>query len=467
MPPKLDSTRTGAQPGLRAFSRRAPAVRALVASTIMVTLGWVAACGGGLTPITSTPTSSRPTAADSTTPSFEAAGTLEEMGPSVRVAIATAAPFVELEGSGSWRLEGTGGDGGVLARGSRGERWRVERREGRLRAVRSDGQASAWRDGGLVVRPVGEETLIGVGRRRFRGDILLTPTDSGVLVVNRLPLEEYLRGVVPLEIGTDRRADESAAVEAQAVAARSYVVARMRGTQRQSYDLGDGVTDQVYGGANAERTVSDAAVRATTGLVLLAAGRVVSAPYHSSCGGSTAEPQEVWQSGPEPHLRRVSDRIPGTDRNYCDIAPQANWSRTMEQDELRRTVERYLPAYAAVPAGGIGRVRELRVEQTTQSGRVATLALVTDGGVFRLKGNQIRYVLRDAAGGILRSTYFTLRRTPVRRGESAPVAIIDGRGNGHGVGMCQWGAIGRARAGQDFRAILNTYYPGTSVGYAR
>lgn len=319
-----------------------------------------------------------------------------------------------------------------------------------------------------MIRPIGGETLIGIGRRRFRGEIVLTPTDSGVLAVNRLPLEEYLRGVVPLEIGTDRRADEHAAVEAQAVAARSYVVARMRGTQGQAYDLGDGVTDQVYGGASAERAVSDAAVRATTGLVLLAGGRVVTAPYHSSCGGSTAEPQEVWQSGPEPHLRRVSDRIPGTDRNYCDIAPQPTWTRQLEQDQLRRTLDRYLPAYAALPAGGVGRIRELRVEQTTPSGRVATLALVTDGGVFRLRGNQIRYVLRDAAGGILRSTYFTLRRTtPVRRGESAPVAILDGRGNGHGVGMCQWGAIGRARAGQDFRAILNTYYPGTSVGYAR
>src|SRR5690606_21678130 len=213
----------------------------------------------------------------------------------------------------------------------------------------------------------------------------------------------------------------------------SYAVARLRGTERQPFDLGDGVTDQVYGGVDAERPVSDAAVRTTAGLVLLAGGRVVIAPYHSSCGGSTAEPPAVWQSGGEPHLRRVSDRIPGTDRNYCDIAPQPTWSRTLEQDALRRAVDRYLPAYASVPAGGVGMVRELRVEQTTPSGRVATLALVTDRGVFRLRGNQIRYVLRDAAGGILRSTYFTLRRTPVRRGESAPVATIDGRGNGHGV----------------------------------
>ncbi|MHB1223168.1 MAG: SpoIID/LytB domain-containing protein, partial [Gemmatimonadaceae bacterium] len=379
----------------------------------------------------------------------------------------TAAAAVDLEGTGSWRLEGSDGRGGVLVRGASGERWRVERRARRLRAVRADGLGSVWRDGPLVARSVGGEALLSVGGRRYRGEIVLSATDSGVMVVNRLPMEEYLRGVVPLEIGTDRRADEHAAVEAQAVAARSYTVARLRGTTRQSYDLGAGVTDQVYGGASAERPVSDAAVRATSGLVLLAAGRVVTAPYHAACGGTTAEPPEVWRSGREPHLRRVSDRIPGTDRNYCDIAPQATWSRTLEQDALRRAVDHYLPAYASLPAGGVGTVRELRVESTTPSGRVGTLALVTDRGIFRLRGNEIRYVLRDAAGGILRSTYFTLRRSPVRRGESAPMAILEGRGNGHGIGMCQWGAIGRARAGQDFRAILSTYYPGTSVGYAR
>jgi stage II sporulation protein D len=427
-------------------------------------LGWATACAGGLRAITDSPP---PVAVDSAPPAHEAAGTVDELGPAVRVALATALAVVELEGTGSWRLEGPDGRGGVLVRAARGERWKVERRDRRLRAVRADGLASAWRDGPLLARPVESASLLSLAGRRYRGEMVISATDSGLMVINQLPMEEYLRGVVPLEIGTDRRPDEHAAVEAQAVAARSYTVARLRSTARQSYDLGAGVTDQVYGGASAERPTSDAAVRATSGLVLLAAGRVVTAPYHASCGGTTAEPPEVWQSGREPHLRRVSDRIPGTDRNYCDIAPQATWSRTLEQDALRRAVDRYLPAYASLPAGGVGTVRELRVESTTPSGRVGTLALVTDRGVFRLHGNQIRYVLRDASGGILRSTYFTLRRSPVRRGESAPVAILDGRGNGHGVGMCQWGAIGRARAGQDFRAILSTYYPGTSVGYAR
>lgn len=444
------------------------AARASGAAGAVVALLWVGACAGGLRPITS----GEPVTRDSTTLPVERAGPVAESGPPIRVALVTAAGSVRLGSRGAWRLEGAGGAagaGGVLVRsgGAPDAGWRVERRGSRLRAVREDGLASAWREGVLVARPDERDGTIALDGRRYRGELLLIPTDSGVMVINRLALEDYLRGVVPLEIGADRRPDERAAVEAQAVAARSYVVARLRETARQPYDIGAGALDQVYGGAEAERELADAAVRATAGLVLLHEGRVASAPYHSACGGTTAEPSEVWDSGPVPYLRRVSDRVPGTDGNYCDIAPRATWTRTLEQDALRRTLERYLPAYLSVPAGGVGNVREVRVEETTPSGRVARLAFVTDRGVFRLRANQIRFVLRDAAGGILNSTYFTVSRPPVRRGESAPVATLVGRGNGHGVGMCQWGAIGRARAGQDFRTILRTYYPGTSVGYLR
>jgi len=75
-------------------------------------------------------------------------------------------------------------------------------------------------------------------------------------------------------------------------------------------------------------------------------------------------------------------------------------------------------------------------------------------------------VLRGRGGEILNSTYFAVRTPPARRGDGTPLATLEGTGYGHGVGMCQWGAIGRARGGQDFRTILRTYFPGTSVGYA-
>lgn len=87
----------------------------------------------------------------------------------------------------------------------------------------------------------------------------------------------------------------------------------------------------------------------------------------------------------------------------------------------------------------------------------------TDRGSFALRGNDIRFVMRTAGGAILNSTYFSVAAKHADGGLAGGV-VFRGRGYGHGIGMCQWGAIGRARAGQSFRTILATYYPGTSLG---
>ncbi|MGH7720261.1 MAG: SpoIID/LytB domain-containing protein, partial [Gemmatimonadaceae bacterium] len=223
------------------------------------------------------------------------------------------------------------------------------------------------------------------------------------------------------------------------------------------------VINQVYGGADAETPLTDSAVAATAGLVLTYGGRVISAPYHSTCGGSTAAAAEIWQRTPdEPFLRAVSDRIPGTDRHYCDRSPRFRWTATLERGTLSADLERYLRRYAAVSGSSPGVARSVEVDGHTPSGRVRSLVVGTDRGRYVLRGNDIRFVMRTAGGDILNSTYFSVEP------ELAPDGAISrltfrGGGWGHGVGMCQWGAFGRARAGQDFRSILQTYYPGTTV----
>jgi len=204
-------------------------------------------------------------------------------------------------------------------------------------------------------------------------------------------------------------------------------------------------------------------VSSTRGLVLQYDGRVVNAPYHSACGGSTAAADEVWRTSNEPYLQSVSDQIPGTDRFYCDIAPRFRWTRTLDGATLREALVRYLSAYTATPGGYPGTPRDVQIDTRTASGRVGTLKIATDRGNYVLRGNDIRYVMRAPGGEILNSTSFNVQITTSRDGSIAQL-LIRGSGYGHGVGMCQWGAIGRARAGQDFRSILRTYYPGTSVG---
>jgi stage II sporulation protein D len=219
----------------------------------------------------------------------------------------------------------------------------------------------------------------------------------------------------------------------------------------------------VYGGVAAETEVGSQAVESTQTLVLKYAGRIVNAPYSSTCGGETAAASEIWRSEDEPYLQHVSDKIPGTERYYCDIAPRFRWTRTLDEPQLNAALAQYLTKYVSVPDRRAGVAQSVVVGSRTVSGRVGTLVITTDRGRFTLRGNDIRYVMRPPGGEILNSTYFSVLATPGADGAIAKLTL-SGMGYGHGVGMCQWGAIGRARAGQDFRTILRTYYPGTTVG---
>jgi stage II sporulation protein D len=386
-----------------------------------------------------------------------------DIGQPVRIALVRGDRRVAISGTGDWRLFDSGGES-TLLRAAAGEMWAVEARRGALHAVGADGTVMALRPAPFVARPATKGSFITVNGKSYRGEVWLFADGEGVTVINRLAIENYLRGVVPLEIG-NRAESERAAVEAQAVAARSYAYTHLASSDTRLYDMVATVMDQVYGGVKAETPLSDAAVAATVGLVLTYHGVVVNAPYHSTCGGSTARASEVWpRSGDEPYLVPVSDRIPGTDRYYCDISPRFRWTRTFTERALRSALDRYLRNYVRVPRGGPGRPKSVRVASHTPSGRVRDLVITTDRGRYTLHENDIRFVLRSSSGEILNSTYFSVdeRRDGGARGTISGL-VLRGSGYGHGIGMCQWGAIGRARAGQDFREILRTYYPGTVV----
>ncbi len=376
----------------------------------------------------------------------------------IRVELANDAATVRVSSSGDFRFVDAGG--GLIARGDAGSSWRIERDGARVRAVRPDGVPTVWVAAPIIARPDDDARPLALNVRHYRGELLVYPGDTGFVVVNRLPVDEYLKGVVPEEMGR-RPIGDSAAVQAQVVSARSYAAIHLGDNSR--YDLTAGTLDQVYGGVDVETPIASAAVESTRGLVLMYGGRVVNAPYHSTCGGSTAEADEVWHTPGEPYLQRVSDQIPGTDRYYCDISPRFRWTRTLDGPTLNAAIARYLKAYVAVPGGNPGVVRGVDVNTRTPSGRVGVLHIATDRGNFLLRGNDIRYVLRPPGGEILSSTYFSVETETGNDGTIAKLTVR-GQGNGHGVGMCQWGAIGRARAGQDFRTILRTYYPGTTLG---
>ncbi|MFY7948072.1 MAG: SpoIID/LytB domain-containing protein [Gemmatimonas sp.] len=280
--------------------------------------------------------------------------------------------------------------------------------------------------------------------------------------------EDYLRGVVPLEIGT-RNAFDRAAIEAQAIAARSYTYIRVPSGMVEApvkgWNLTATVQHQVYGGVDAEHPEVNAAIDATSGLVLRYNGLLVDAPYFASCGGRTASPREAWRgAADQPYLQPVDDIDPRTGKPYCDLSPRNHWHAEFDEAQLAGIVRRALQASGASdpkPAGVLG----LSVGERGPSGRAAAVVLRTERGDVRVAARDIREVFRDVRGAILSSTYFSVDRES-RGGRRLTGVSLRGAGNGHGVGMCQWGAIGRARAGADARAILRHYYPGTVVGFA-
>jgi stage II sporulation protein D len=379
----------------------------------------------------------------------------------VRALVATDTRRLVISGTGAWQLAADGGRS-TLLRAAPGDAWSTVMDGAFLRAIRADGTRTAARPGPLILRPLTAGSFVTIGGRRYRGHVTIFAADGALHAVNRLPVEDYLRGVVPLEMGKRAPGDE-AALEAQAVAARSYAYTHTAADSRHRWDIRANELDQEYGGADAETAMADAAVTRTRALVLVYAGRVVSAPYHADCGGMTAAPDEVWREpGGIPYLQRVSDRIPGTDRYYCDIYPRFHWTRTFDRAALDATLQRYLRTMVAVPTGGVGTPRYIEIGALSRSGRVHVLVIATDHARYELRGNDMRFVLRTSGGEILPSTYFSVTSARDDAGNLSRF-VLSGTGNGHGVGMCQWGAIGRARAGQDYRTILETYYPGTTV----
>ena len=379
----------------------------------------------------------------------------------IRVMLAANLPAADIGATGSWVL--LDDQRRLLARATGAEQWRIERDGGRVRATKG-GMRTGWINGVIYAVPAADAFVV-FSARRFRGEVAFRGGPQGMLVFNRVRIDDYLGGVVPLEIG-GRTSSEAAAVQAQAVTARSYAYVHLNAEDPRGFDVTATVADQVYGGVEAETPVSNRAIESTRGLVLKYAGRVVNAPYSSVCGGETATQGEVWRIADEPYLKRVSDKIPGTDRYYCDIAPRFRWTRTFDEVELVNAVSKYLSAYVPVPGNNPGQPRHVSIASRTPSNRVAALTITTDRGDFTVRGNDIRSVLRSTGGEILNSTYFSIDSSYERDGHLTKL-ILRGGGNGHGVGMCQWGAIGRARAGQDFRAILATYYPGTTVSSRR
>ena len=302
----------------------------------------------------------------------------------------------------------------------------------------------------------------------YRGEIELFPSGGGSLtVVNVVDVESYLRGVVPSEIGP-RPESEIEAVKAQAVAARTYALASGGRRAAGGFDVYATVDDQVYTGVNGEDPVCDRAILATAGVFMSHSDEPIHAYFHANCGGRTDARHEVWELPRVPYLRSVWDSREEDQFNdaFCSAGAHFRWTESWDGEEIVRLVREQLPSTASTPVKQpLGEVRDLRVTVRTPSGRVRWLEVETDTGTYRVFGDRVRWLLRrPGTSRILRSAWFEL---DVKRGRGRVIGVTaKGRGNGHGIGMCQHGALGMARQGYRYDEILKHYYAGVRLDRA-
>lgn len=321
-----------------------------------------------------------------------------------------------LEGPGPYRVEGPGGTRTVRAHP---EGFVVDGARHRAR----------WRLEGARLAAEG---------RRLRGALEVRASGAGVQLINELPLEDYVAGTVGGEMYARW---EPAALRAQAVASRTYVLhqqqARRRAGGGAGYDVSADTAHQVYRGLDSETPAVRAAVRATEGQVLTWEQEPILAVFHSASGGRTASAAEVW-GRPLPYL--VSQPVVDEEES-----PDTYWRLEVSAAELSRVL-----AGQGLRVGGVERVV---VRSRSASGRVQQIVFEGDRGRGTLSGRTLRGALGADA---LRSTLFELR-------EQAGGFAFVGSGRGHGVGMSQWGARALARRGLGHPEILRSFYPGARL----
>lgn len=288
----------------------------------------------------------------------------------------------------------------------------------------------------LTIRPSGAGELALDGRR-YRGALELRHKGGGLTAVNVVPVDGYLRSVVPEEMPVDWPAE---AIKAQSVAARSFALASRGRHASEGYDLCTTTHCQLYTGTTAEKSASNAAIKATRGEVLTYGGKPIEALFHTDSGGMTENSEDVWGSH-VPYLRAAKDTP----------AKTMPWTKTVSRADLERKL--------AAKDHDIGKVRSIALsplaigraaKDRTASGRVKTMTVKGTKGTATLSGTTWRSLLG------LKSTLFDAKL-------AKDMVTFTGYGSGHGLGISQWGAERMATRGASYADILHHYYTGTKL----
>lgn len=285
-----------------------------------------------------------------------------------------------------------------------------------------------------------EGLLTKIGDKAYRGNIIIKNTQQGLTAIDNIYLEEYLYGVLPVEMSAEWPQE---ALKAQAVAARTFALYSKGKHKADGFDVCSSTHCQSYAGVSREVASACKAVDDTRGIILCYQEKPIYAAYHSSSGGMTENSEDVWGSY-LPYLRAVQDDDTG--------APAHNWHLKLSSDIIQKKL--YAAGY------DIGTLQEMvlssfsgqsihKVDRTV-SKRVRTIDIQGSKKTLSLTGQQLRHILS------LQSTMFEVNR-------HGTDYFFNGYGSGHGLGMSQWGARNMAQKGRTYQSILFYYYKDTEL----
>jgi stage II sporulation protein D (peptidoglycan lytic transglycosylase) len=284
--------------------------------------------------------------------------------------------------------------------------------------------------------PRSDEAIVNLGSMKgelfaygshYTGDIEVWKGANGLYLINELPLEQYVESVVAAEVGTNW---ENEALKAQAVISRTYAVSRMLSNGHQKFHITSTVLHQVYKGNQSQMQITNA-VRGTAGEILTYNGKSIEAFYHSTSGGMTEDPEDVFGKS-YPYLKPV--------KTSCEISPYWIWERKIPLTELEKAMN-------------IKGLKTMAIHSRTTTGRVRELIISSVEGKSVIKATELRKLLGWSR---LPSTNFQIR-------VNGTWVTFEGKGYGHGVGLCQWSALQMAKEGKNYREILSYFYPGTEI----
>ncbi len=280
---------------------------------------------------------------------------------------------------------------------------------------------------------------------------------NSVAVMNTLPLEEYIKCVVPAEMPSKER-DNLEAVKAQAICARTYALGRMRMRKDEAFDVYDDVRDQVYKGFEYRTEYGDLAVNKTRGDVLMKGKNLALTYYHSTCGGVLEDTIGTKKGKDDPaETKKIRKDIIG-DQFACSISPRYRWTRrfTLRQLDSLFAARGKPSLYAKNPSDTVDIELSVFIAKRKPTGRVERLGIRYGDQVLWLENYDIRKFLSTSGEGPLLSNLF------LAHVENDTMLVLEGGGYGHGAGMCQWGALYMSKKGFKYYDILvNKYYPGT------